>query len=557
VSDEPTLLYLEADDEITAVVRRVRDAAPGRVIIVAPGRSRATSSAVALRLLAREDREIVVVGDALTRSLAVEAGLASYANVDDARRAAPGDQPPAEEPHQATISIVRGGSDDTPPALPLATPTTSAAGDGRDAETRPVPVIREPPTPAVPTERRAPGPRTRRRPGARPARRASALGIGLLLAALAGVGVSGAALLPSAVIEITPAGVEVGPRTYEITMDAERRSGTAEATATVTATGTYTTQTAASGTVVLYNWTFFPVAVPAGTFVAAGEQAFATQADVVVPRGRLTGAGTILAGDVEVAVLAAAVGPAANVEAGTIDTVVNEAIDLRLGGVPENPERRVDNPAPTAGGVDATGPEITQADVDAAVAALREQLDAQVADALPGEDPALLAVRPEPAEAVIDGLDGLSGTRDQATAEIAGSLAWEVVVAERDLAITDAEAALLDDPDAVPTDHVLVADSIRVSLGEPRLDGTALTVPAEVTATAVPAIDERAVRDRVAGLTGEEARAALADIGTTEVTFWPGWVGTVPALDWRVEVRVLGGDADPTIEPSPSVTTSP
>ncbi|MDQ2689064.1 MAG: hypothetical protein M3Y29_02165, partial [Chloroflexota bacterium] len=79
MSDVPTLLYLEADDEITAVVRRVRAADPGRVVIVAPGRSRATSSAVALRLLARageeDGRELAVVGDALTRSLAAEAGL--------------------------------------------------------------------------------------------------------------------------------------------------------------------------------------------------------------------------------------------------------------------------------------------------------------------------------------------------------------------------------------------------------------------------------------------------------------------------------------------------
>ena len=51
---------------------------PARIVLVAPGRSRATSSAVALRLLARagedDERELAVVGDALTRSLAAEAG---------------------------------------------------------------------------------------------------------------------------------------------------------------------------------------------------------------------------------------------------------------------------------------------------------------------------------------------------------------------------------------------------------------------------------------------------------------------------------------------------
>ena len=71
--------------------------------------------------------------------------------------------------------------------------------------------------------------------------------------------------------------------------------------------------------VLAFNWTFVPVVVPAGTFVAAGEQAFATQADVTVPRGRLTLFGTIEAGEIEVDVVAAAPGPAANVDAQAIN----------------------------------------------------------------------------------------------------------------------------------------------------------------------------------------------------------------------------------------------
>src|SRR2546422_3498165 len=77
---EPQLLYLEPDDEITSVVRRLRGADAGRVILVAPGRSRATSSVVALRLLARTaaeaGRSVALVADASTRALAGEAGIA-------------------------------------------------------------------------------------------------------------------------------------------------------------------------------------------------------------------------------------------------------------------------------------------------------------------------------------------------------------------------------------------------------------------------------------------------------------------------------------------------
>jgi len=69
---EPQLLYLEPDDEITSVVRRLRGADAGRVVLVAPGRSRATSSVVALRLLSRA---------------AVEAGRSVAAAAERARAA--------------------------------------------------------------------------------------------------------------------------------------------------------------------------------------------------------------------------------------------------------------------------------------------------------------------------------------------------------------------------------------------------------------------------------------------------------------------------------------
>ena len=52
---DTAVIYLEADDEVTSVIRRLRAAEPGPVIVVAPGRSRATSSVVALRLLGRVD----------------------------------------------------------------------------------------------------------------------------------------------------------------------------------------------------------------------------------------------------------------------------------------------------------------------------------------------------------------------------------------------------------------------------------------------------------------------------------------------------------------------
>lgn len=538
MSETPVVVYLEADDEVTSVVRRLRAADPGPIVVVAPGRSRATSSVVALRLLARaadaDGRSLAVVGDALTRSLAAEAGVAAFAMLDDARNAE-GVAPPSAEPRHAAISVVRGPvADDTAPTLAALAPS----GMSPDDQTRPVAVPRTPGRP--PGHRRRPPPRAPRRSAGVP------LGpLGMLALLLVAATVAAAALLPAATVTITPRTDEIGPVAYEIeVVDAERSSGTATATAEVVATGTYAVQEPAAGTVRLFNWTFFPVDVPAGTFVAAGEQAFATQEDVRVPRGQLTGAGTIAAGDMPVAVVAAAPGPAGNVAAEAINVVVNQSIDARLRGFPENPEPRVLNPEPTAGGEDSTGPEITQADVDAAVTALREDLVTMATETIGSADPDLITVVTPLADPTIPLPEGLVGTRDQERVEISGELPWEVVLADPISVIDEARDRLLADSSLLPEGQELVDGSIEVKLGPASLDDGTLTVPAEVTARSTATIDVAGARDRIAGLTADEAEAALADLGAVSVVLWPGWASTVPGLEWRIEILVAEAEEE-------------
>jgi hypothetical protein len=546
VSESPTLLYLEADDEITTVVRRVRDSEPGRVVVVAPGRSRATSSAVALRLLARaaeaDGRELAVVGDALTRSLAAEAGLAAFASVDDARR---GDAPAAAATataaaSHATIHVVRGpATDDAAPTLAAA--AVGAGSIGPNDVTRPVPVGRHP--------RRPP----QARQAARGVRALPAAAVAALVLLLAGVMVAGAVLLPAATVTVVPSTEPIGPFDYTVTVtDTVRETGTERATATVTATGTYEDVVAASGTVVLFNWTFGGVFVPAGTFVAAGEQAFATQADVTVPRGRLTLFGTIEAGTIEVAVLAAAPGPAANVEAQAINVVVNESIDAQLRGFPENPEARVVNPQPTSGGIDESGQLITEGDVEAAVNTLGETLSNEVnAQTAAGPDELVVAAeRPEP---VITGTDGLAGTRDLPEAEIAGTLDWAVLRVEM-AAVEDAATERLPAEAALPETEEILPDSVSVEVNGARVVGDAMEVDVRVTASATAVLDPDEVASRIGGMTPDEAQAELADIGEVTVELWPPWVTEVPTMDWRVEVEI--GEPGPRPSSSPEPTGS-
>ena len=546
MSEEAALLYLETDDEVTSVARRVRAADSARVVLVAPGRSRATSSVVALRLLARigeeEDRRLAVVGDALTRSLAVEAGLDAYATIDDARRAVP--VPAQAQVRQASIHVVRGDvSDDTAP-VPLAPAGTPSVPDRADpdTETRPVPIVAHRERPAA-----------RGAAWSRPWWRAvpPAVLLGVLLAVVFAAGVLGAMILPAASVTLTPVAERLGPVAYEVRIDQpERVQGTVDAVATVTATGTYPIQAAATGTVVFFNFNVVDVAVDAGTLVAAGDQAFATLVDIVVPAGSLTPDGRIQAGDAAVGISAAAVGPAANVPAEAIDTILDQNVAARLRGFGNNPERLVTNPEATAGGVDETGPEIVQADVDAAQAALLEQLSAEAADAVAVTGDALFADPSEPPQPVVEGVEGLVGTRDRESAEVTGTLAYDRLVVDRDDVSSIATERFLADPAVLPDGHEYLPSEIEVTFGEARREGGALVVAVSVTGASTPAIDRDEVVQRVRDRSIPDAHAALSNLGDATIALWPDWVTTVPGLDWRIEVTITGNGGP--IGPGPS-----
>lgn len=530
MSEAPALVYLEPDDEITTVVRRVRAAGATRVVVVAPGRARATSSAVAMRLLARaaadEAREIAIVGDALTRSLAADAGLPAYGSIDDARAAAahaPGIPPDgaAPAPQHAEIHVVRGPvSDETAPTLTVASAVTAE----RDDETRPVRAAAAPPA----------------RPAARGRRSLPSVALlAVALVAVAGL-VAGAAILPAATITLAPRAVDVGPITYEITVDdPERDAGQVEAEQTITATGSYSVEEPARGVATFRNFNVGAVEVPAGTLVAAGEQAFETTEAVTVPSGSLTPDGRIQGGEGSAPIVAAAAGPDANVAAEAIGTVLSQGVAARLRGFPGNTARLVINYEPTEGGQLASGPEITEADLEGALTALRAELSRLAGERVAGEsDEERITVSSVDAEPVIDLPDGLVGTRDQPEVRIGGTLGWAVTSVDRETVRAEAEARFADDPGVRAEGRELLDGSVEVGIGQARLDGDAVSLAATVTGRSAADVDRETVLARAQGRSVEEAREALAEIGDARVELWPGWVTSVPELDWRIEVRI-------------------
>ena len=235
---DPQLLYLEPDDEITSVIRRLREASPGPMVVVAPGRSRATSSVVALRLLARvaqaEGRELTLVADAATRALATDAGIPAFATVPEATSG----QPPAPSPAaRAPIHVVRGadpvGSGQPPVARARSTDETMA--------------VRLAPQSAAPRGRGV-----ARRPtwwSSQPWSMRNRLPLVAVVVAIALV--VAAAVLPGATIRITPISTPVGPIEYPLRAAiAGQQSAQLTTTQDGTATGERLEEVAATETVV-------------------------------------------------------------------------------------------------------------------------------------------------------------------------------------------------------------------------------------------------------------------------------------------------------------------
>jgi hypothetical protein len=537
MADDTQLLYLEPDDEVTSVVRRLREADAPRVVLVASGRTKATTSAVALRLLAQvateEGREIALVADPGARALAAEAGIAAFASVADANVA---DAVPAAPPPtaRAPIHVVRGHDEPAAPDQPAAVVAAAAVPlASRLDETQSIPVqTGAPPTkPPAAVPARAPV-RRRPRPAARTVPRAA---IAALLILLLMAGAAFATVLPGATVTIHPDPVAVGPESYAVRppvqpSDTEPLQSTRQGEAS----GHRTRRTTATGVVTLFNYSPAIVFVPQGTLVSFdGVVFFATTQDVTVQDSSF-----FFAGSADVPVEAVEGGPSGNLPADAINRVEDDAVDRQLRqGAPQN--RRVQNFNPTEGGSQTALHVVKREDVLRVRNAINRDLEAQLA-ALLSSDPERVYPEGESQPAEIPIPDDLVGhvSEEPFTFELTGTMPVDRTFVWRADAEAQAEEAFLADEGAVPANAVLAPETIEVTLGDAAMDGEAIVVQASVTASAVPDLDEETIRRQLVGMTAAQAQAALSEIGPSTVNLWPGWVDHVPRLDWRIAVSV-------------------
>jgi hypothetical protein len=540
MADDTQLLYLEPDDEVTSVVRRLREADADRVVLVASGRTKATTSAVAMRLLAQvatdEGREIALVADPAARALAADAGIAAFASVADANveGAVPAAPPPAA---RAPIHVVRGAGEPAAPDQPAALAAAAAAIPvaSRLDETQAVPVGRPVPPPAP-----ARAPQTAVRPATR--RRAPAAGRSVPRAAVAAIlillllsGAAFATVLPGATVTIHPQPVAVGPVSYSVRPPVQPSdTGPLSSTMSGEATGQRVRRTAATGTVTLINYSDDVVFVPEGTLVSSdGSVLFATTDAVSVPDAFFS-----FAGSADVAVRASEPGTVGNVPAEVINRVEDRGIDRQLRqGSPQN--QRVFNAAPIEGGSETELHVVLRADVMRVRSAIVRDLESQLTEVLTS-DPQRVYPTVEPPRPEIPVPDGLIRhvSEEPYTFELTGTMPVERDYVLRADVEAEAIEAFLADEGAVPPNTTLAEDTIEVDIGEAQVDGDSIVVQTTVTANAVPDLDEEAIRQELAGMSAAEAEAALSDIGPANVSLWPGWVDRIPRLDWRIGISI-------------------
>src|SRR3977135_4150774 len=122
------LLYVEADEEITDLVDRLRDLSlEDEVTFVVPERARALQSAMSFRLLKRYadsygKRVNLVSGDPRLQSMSLEAGFTAYPNLAAYDRGTE-----VHSPELASDPVPIAPAAPAAPAAPMAAPPTSQA----------------------------------------------------------------------------------------------------------------------------------------------------------------------------------------------------------------------------------------------------------------------------------------------------------------------------------------------------------------------------------------------------------------------------------------------
>ena len=224
---------------------------------------------------------------------------------------------------------------------------------------------------------------------------------------------------------------------------------------------------------------------------------------------------------------------------------------------------RVTNPSATTGGSREEFPRVKQEDVDAAIAQLKTDTQAQFESELENPDAVPEGTTVFPETAVMSDLatdvDPASLVGKEVatfTLSMTGTGTVQAVDATPIEAIAEERLA-----SSISDGYELVPGSISVDVGEGSVVDGVITFPVDGTAKQVQPLDAASLEQMVLGLPKAEAEAALAPYGDVVIVLWPGYVTNVPTMDSRVTLvindAVDAGPAEATPGPSPTPTAGP
>jgi len=104
----------------------------------------------------------------------------------------------------------------------------------------------------------------------------------------------------------------------------------------------------------------------------------------------------------------------------------------------------------------------------------------------------------------------------------------------------------------VGTDHDLVRDSLRISVGKGSVLDRTIVFPVNASGSRLRRLDADELRSQAQGRTIADARAALSAYGEVSIATWPGFVSSIPTYDFRVDLTINAPAPVEGASPSPS-----
>lgn len=548
-------IYVEADDEITSAIARIRAVKEPDAIVVVPAGSKIATSRINFKLLAREAAErrmnVVAVSDEpQVRALAISAGLPAYDSIPTAEQALATFREQdrrLDERIKRTMPRQHPGTDAAehtqvlPPSV-VARAAAASAPAGAPAQTAVLPV----------QQAAARKPRRKRRIPIAPL-----FVLGFVVILIAGVSYGAYVFLPTATVTLRPAATQVLAQPFTVTADpnvavvdedagvipAQTISVPVHVEGTFAATGVDARDIRATGTVRFKSEnTVNPVSIPKNTVVSTQDGVdFVTLDDIVLPKASFdTGPTTS-----NVEVRAVKGGTSGNVAAGAI-TVVPAAINQQVVSVT--------NPAPTSGGKHVEEQVVSQQDYDAALASLSGQLQAALETTLanPQNVPRGLVAFPQTAQLS-------AGQPDQPASSVVGIVEPTFTLAlDATADVTAVNESLIDQIAAarlnagLHSGQQLVGSAVNTTHDGGTVVGNTVIYDVQAGAMAFSSPDPQSVIAAIRGKSIADAHTALASMGTADISVWPDFVSQLPDQAARISLTIIPPSPAPTGAPSPA-----